>query len=62
MANAAVASWTTCIKKLQQLVKDPLTDPESTKALVDKLGLLQNAPLPNTAWKKLVHDVQVLQR
>ena len=62
MANAAVAAWTACIKKLQGYVDDPLTAPAMScvAAFIDKLAGEPEAPMPNAAWKKLVHDTQVL--
>jgi hypothetical protein len=60
MANAAVVAWTACIKELQQLVDDPCRGPESAKLAVEKLENNPGSPLPNVAWKRLVHDVQVL--
>jgi hypothetical protein len=58
MANAAVAAWKACIKELQGYVDDPLTAPAMScvAAFIDKLAGEPEAPMPNAAWKKLVHD------
>jgi hypothetical protein len=67
MANNAVASWKKCIKTLQQLIGDTCTAPDTStacfaaaKGVVEKFAEADDIPLPNAAWKKLVHDVQVL--
>lgn len=60
MANAAVASWTACIKELQKLVVDPSTSHDTADLAVGKLDKDKEIPLPNAAWKKLVRDVKVL--
>jgi hypothetical protein len=53
MANAAVASWTACIKELQQLIANPGASPDAAQLAVDKLDKDKQSPLPNAAWKKL---------
>jgi hypothetical protein len=65
MANAVVASWTACIKGLQQLT-NRASDTDASAAAVDAIRqrmetLNQQPPLPNAIWKKLVQDVQVMQ-
>jgi hypothetical protein len=58
MANAVVASWTACIKELQQLTAGTAqAHPLNTACMLDKLH--QQPLLPHAAWKKLVQDVQV---
>ncbi len=59
MANAAVASWTACIKELQQLLDAPSTAYDAADRAMDKIKLSSDAPMPHAAFKKLVHDVQV---
>lgn len=62
MANAAVAAWTACIRDLQKLVggSRPVPDTAQIAERVTELAGDPNAPLPNAAGKKLVHDAQVL--
>lgn len=60
MANAVVASWTACVRELQQM----LDTADFAEADVSKLFQRANKlgdqlSLPHAAWKKLVHDVQV---
>jgi hypothetical protein len=63
MANSVVASWTACIKALQQLTDRAGNANVADAAVVavrqhmNKLTL--QPPLPNAVWKKLAQDVQV---
>lgn len=62
MANAAVAAWTACIKDLQKLVGGSCPVP-TTAQVVERMTEMAgdpNTPLPNAAWKELVHEIQVL--
>lgn len=61
MANAAVAAWTACIRDLQKLVDGSLPVPNTAQVVerVNKLAGDPETPLPNAAWKKLVHEIQV---
>jgi hypothetical protein len=61
MANAAVASWTACVKELQQLMSStPAAQSRFSVACTQRLQQLsQQPPLPHAAWKKLAQDVQV---
>ena len=67
MAKIEVSSWTACIRILQQLVDAPCTAPDTSMARCEaaKAAVLKcagdggDSPLPNSAWKKLVHDVKV---
>lgn len=64
MANAAVASWTACIKELRHLadtagaVQDDAI--HAFRQRVDKLE--QQPPLPKATWKRLVQDAQVTHK
>jgi hypothetical protein len=65
MATAVVAAWTACIKELQQLLDGTgAVTPAHATAMQDLLEHLHKLeaqpPLPNTAWKKLAQDVQVM--
>ena len=60
MANAAVASWSACIKELQQLAAGSATSPDAAQLAVDRLDKDKQSPLPSAAWKKLVRNVKVL--
>jgi hypothetical protein len=60
MANAVVASWTACVRELQQMLDTADAAEADVSKLfqrADKLG--DQLSLPHAAWKKLVHDVQV---
>ena len=60
MANAVVASWTACVRELQQMLDTAdFAEADVSKLFqhADKLG--DQLSLPHAAWKKLVHDVQV---
>jgi hypothetical protein len=60
MANAVVASWTACVRELEQLLDTADAAEADVSKLfqrADKLG--EQLSLPHAAWKKLVHDVQV---
>jgi hypothetical protein len=66
MANAVVSFWTACIKELQRLAdKTGDADAASSSAAVSAVRqhladqFIQQPPLPNAVWKKLVQDVQV---
>jgi hypothetical protein len=62
MANAAVAAWKACIKEMQGYVANTAAAPDMPHVVqsFDKLAGDADAPLPNAAWKKLVHDAQVV--
>lgn len=62
MANAAVASWTACIKELQKLVDNSTTAPDAAQFTerMTQLEQLSCSPLPPAAWKTLVDKLQVL--
>jgi hypothetical protein len=63
MANAAVAAWTACIRDLQKLVDGSTPAPNTAQVVerVNKLAGDLETPLPNAAWKKTVHEIQVCQ-
>jgi hypothetical protein len=62
MASAVVASWSACIKDLQQLIDRAAEPPAGEGAALTRRiqNLFLPPPLPNAAWKKLVQDVQVM--
>jgi hypothetical protein len=66
MANPVVASWTACIKELQDAVNTDwqgvsvAETADALRAVVLRVKRLrEQPPLPHAAWKRLVHDVQV---
>ena len=62
MANAAVASWTACVKELQELAAAPSVAQRDGDAVLQRVEKLQDQPpLPHAAWKRLAQDVQVRQ-
>jgi hypothetical protein len=72
MAKAVVAAWTACVKDLQQQVAAAsATTPapggiimhastEFRSSMRCLMKLKEEPQLPHAAWKKLVHDVQVM--
>jgi hypothetical protein len=63
MANSVVASWTACIKELQQLI-DRAGEADASVAVAHAFHkrfdtLNQQPALPNAVWKNPVQDVKV---
>jgi hypothetical protein len=65
MSKGLITCWTACITELQQMADAAaaacVPDQAKLQALNDAMEDLSRMPqpLPHTAWKKLVQDVQV---
>jgi hypothetical protein len=72
MAKAVVAAWAACVKDLQQQVAAACASSPPPGSIITQasqefsssmrrvMKLKEQPPLPHAAWKKLVHDVQVM--